>query len=186
MTNHYSRMVYASRATFKPFQAGDSINQEIREILSTARRENQKNNLVGALYYGHGCFFQCLEGKQEDIDALYAKLQKDPRHHDLRILSLQPIEQRRFSSWEMKYATIDREVRAFLRTHQLAKFDPYRFTPEMTAELVEVLQQVEETNTDHVIQPNQQGGGVSMTLLWVTNLVSIIATALVTIWLMQA
>ncbi|RYY78166.1 MAG: BLUF domain-containing protein [Moraxellaceae bacterium] len=188
MSNSDSRMVYASKATFKPFQAGDSMDQEILDILTTARRENQKNNLVGALYYGHGCFFQCLEGKQDDIDSLYAKLQKDPRHHDLKILSLQPIEQRRFSSWEMKYATIDREVRSFLKNHQLAKFDPYRFSPDMTAELVDMLQQVDETALDLSAKPAQQlkRRNVSMRAFWLSNLISIIVTALITLWLVQA
>lgn len=188
MSNHYSRMVYASKATFKPFQANASIDQEILDILTTARRENQKNNLVGALYYGHGCFFQCLEGKQADIDELYAKLQKDSRHHDLKILSLQPIEERRFSSWEMKYATIDREVRTFLRRHQMAKFDPYRFTPEMTAELVDMLQQVDETPVDGAAKPVHQEmhRGVSLTVFWLTNVISIIATAAITLWITQA
>jgi hypothetical protein len=44
----------------------------------------------------------------------------------------------------MKYATIDQEVRTFLRKYSLAKFDPYRFTPAMTDELVSTLQQAED------------------------------------------
>ncbi|WP_084494889.1 BLUF domain-containing protein [Alkanindiges illinoisensis] len=188
MTNHYSRMVYASKATFKPFKAGDSIDKDVKDILTTARRENKKNNLVGALYYGNGCFFQCLEGNQQDIDQLYAKLEKDPRHHELKVLSLEPVEQRSFSSWEMKYATIDREVRAFLRTHQMGKFNPYRFSPEMTAELVGLLQQADE-NAGEFHEPTArqpENRGVSMTVFWLTNIISIIATAIITLWLVQA
>lgn len=195
MSTSYSRMVYASKATFKPFKPEDSIDREIDDILTTARRENQKNNLVGALYYGHGCFFQCLEGKQDDIDTLYAKLQNDPRHHDLKILSVQPIEQRRFSSWEMKYATIDHEVRGFLKTHGMGKFDPYRFSPAMTAELVELLQQADENaeNVPHHLNAQlsrnnlkPENRRVSMTVFWLTNVISIVATAMITLWVMQA
>lgn len=107
MSTQLIRLVYASKATFKPFAADQGIDKNVASILATARRENKRNNLVGALYYGNGCFFQCLEGTREAIDALYAKLQKDPRHTQLQILSTQPISQIGFSSWEMKYATID-------------------------------------------------------------------------------
>ena len=71
-------------------------------------------------------------------------LLNDPRHKDLKILSSKPIDRIHFTSWEMKYATIDQEVRVFLRKYNLAKFDPYNFTPEMTDELVATLQQAED------------------------------------------
>lgn len=187
MTNHYSRMVYASKATFKPFKAGDSIDKDVKDILTTARRENKKNNLVGALYYGNGCFFQCLEGNQQDINQLYAKLEKDPRHHELKVLSLEPVEQRSFSSWEMKYATIDREIRAFLRTHQMGKFDPYRFTPQMSAELVGLLQAADEgISESQFAAAHVERTGVSMKVLWITNLVSIALAAFVTQWVLNS
>lgn len=140
------RFVYVSRATFKPFNMGaeSGLDGHVVKILNQSRKNNQKRNLVGALYYGGGCFFQCLEGAKTDIDALYATLLQDPRHKDLKILSSKPIEKIGFSSWEMKYATIDQEVRTFLRKYNLAKFDPYQFTPEMTEELVSTLQKAED------------------------------------------
>lgn len=140
------RFVYVSRATFKPFDAGSEsgLDANVVKILDQSRKNNQKRNLVGALYYGSGCFFQCLEGTKSDIDALYATLLKDPRHKELKVLSTKPIDRIHFTSWEMKYATIDQEVRVFLRKYNLAKFDPYHFTPEMTDELVATLQQAED------------------------------------------
>ena len=146
MQSELIRFVYVSRATFKPFDAGSEsgLDANVVKILNQSRKNNQKRNLVGALYYGSGCFFQCLEGAKADIDALYATLLNDPRHKDLKILSSKPIDRIHFTSWEMKYATIDQEVRVFLRKYNLAKFDPYNFTPEMTDELVATLQQAED------------------------------------------
>lgn len=138
------RMAYASRATFKPFDTTAGIDGNVAQILETARRENKKHALVGALYYGNGYFFQCLEGPQSAIDHLYAKLLRDGRHTDLKILSTQPIEKIGFSSWEMKFATIDREIRNFLRNHQMIKFDPYKFDPIMSNKLVEMLHDADE------------------------------------------
>ncbi len=189
MSNQLSRLSYASKATFKPFNAVDGVDANVANILSTARRENRKNNLVGALYYGNGCFFQCLEGQKSDIDALYAKLEKDPRHTDLKVLSIEPIQQVGFVSWEMKYAQIDQEVRAFLKNHQLGKFDPYRFSPEMTAELVAVLQKADEGLSDaelkHIdsVSNSKNASGVSMGIYIVSIVIAVVVTALVTLWM---
>jgi hypothetical protein len=133
-SNQLVRLVYASKATFKAFGNENSkpgsiakIDENVAQILKTAREGNKKNQLVGALYYGHGYFFQCLEGKQSSIDQLYEKLLKDSRHTDLKILSKHAIDKIGFSSWEMKFAAIDQEVRSFLRSHNMGTFNPYKF-----------------------------------------------------------
>jgi hypothetical protein len=144
MTQSLHRFAYASHSTFNPFASPEGIDVNIAQILEAARQNNKKNNLVGALYYGNGCFFQCLEGSKQDIDTLYNKLLKDPRHKDLKVLLSEPIQERGFSSWEMKFATIDLEVRAFLREHDVHKFDPYQFGADMTKKLVDMLQKADD------------------------------------------
>ena len=132
------RLCYVSRATFKPFTV-DGIDQQVAAILSQSRTNNQKRNLVGALYYANGVFFQCLEGEESAVNHLLEKLQQDSRHQDLQVLSRTPIQVREFQDWEMKYALLDREIRQFMREQHLGKFDPYKFTPAMTEELVRVM-----------------------------------------------
>lgn len=144
MTHPLYRFAYASHSTFQPFATTDGVDVNIAQILEVARQNNQKNNLVGALYYGNGCFFQCLEGTKQDIDTLYSKLLKDPRHKDLKVLLSEPIQEKGFSSWEMKFATIDHEVRTFLREHNVHKFDPYQFGADMTKKLVNMLQKADD------------------------------------------
>ena len=144
MTHPLYRFAYASHSTFQPFATTDGVDVNIAQILEVARQNNQKNNLVGALYYGNGCFFQCLEGTKQDIDALYSKLLKDSRHKDLKVLLSEPIQERGFSSWEMKFATIDHEVRSFLREHNVHKFDPYQFDLDTTKQLVDMLQKADD------------------------------------------
>ncbi|MBH1969832.1 MAG: BLUF domain-containing protein [Moraxellaceae bacterium] len=148
MSSNLHRIAYASLSTFKPFESNTGVDVNIAQILQIARQNNQKNRLVGALYYGSGCFFQCLEGKKQDIDALYAKLLKDPRHKDLKILVSESIETVGFSSWEMKFAAIDHEVRQLLRQHQLSKFDPFQFSAEMSHQLIGMLQRADEALTE--------------------------------------
>ncbi|MBC7751249.1 MAG: BLUF domain-containing protein [Candidatus Saccharibacteria bacterium] len=194
MSDQLIRLTYASRANFKLFGGAGvyGIDKNVAQILSIARINNKKNNLVGALYYGNGCFFQCLEGKKQDIDALYAKLEKDLRHTELKVLSVEQIEHFSFLSWEMKYALVDKEVRSFLRDHNIAKFDPYRFTPEMTAELIAVLMKADEGIADDQLE--ELGAGeilsvssrVSMTMFWLAIVVSILTTALITRWVVSS
>lgn len=153
MVQDLYRLAYASRSTFKPFVSASGMDVNIAQILEVARQNNQKNHLVGALYYGNGCFFQCLEGSKQAIDDLYTKLLKDPRHENLKILAYDAIEEAHFSSWEMKYATIDNEVRSFLREHNVHKFDPYQFSPDMTKKLVDMLQNADDgAHDDDVAQ----------------------------------
>jgi hypothetical protein len=144
--NQIVRLVYASRATFKPFGNVNSkdgevakIDENIANILEVSRKENSIYQVVGVLFYGQGYFFQCLEGTQDSIDRLYAKLLKDSRHSDLKILSRHTIDKLGFSGWEMKFATIDQKIRAFLKSHNMARFDPYKFDSDMTNTLVELL-----------------------------------------------
>lgn len=144
------RLCYASRATFKPYTI-DGMDRHVAEILAQSRRNNQRRNLVGALYYANGIFFQCLEGEEADIDALLVALGEDDRHKDLKILSRTPIRERAFRDWEMKFAMLDREIRQFLRDHGLGKFDPYRFSDAMTGELVDVLLAARDVQEDELL-----------------------------------
>jgi hypothetical protein len=138
------RLVYASQATFKAFTANNGIDTNVTDILHTARENNQKHHLVGALYYGNGCFVQCLEGSKTEIDDLYEKLQLDSRHEHLKVLQLQEITSFGFADWKMKYATIDTQIRQFLRRHQMVKFDPYRLDSSMIDELVDIMHDAPE------------------------------------------
>jgi len=132
------RLCYVSRATFKPYTV-DGMDQQVAGILSQSRTNNQKRDLVGALYYANGVFFQCLEGEESAVSHLLERLRQDSRHQDLQVLSKTSIQVREFQDWEMKFAMLDREIRQFMRDQQLGKFDPYKFTPAMTEALVKVL-----------------------------------------------
>ena len=103
-----------------------------------------RRNLVGVLYYGDGCFFQCLEGTAEDIDELLESLHRDTRHGGLEILSRCEIQQRSFHDWNMKYVSIDTQVQQLLKKNGMQRFDPYQFSPEMIRQLVDMFYQMPE------------------------------------------
>lgn len=108
-------------------------------ILVQSRINNARRGLVGALYFGDGCFFQCLEGRADEVDRLYAALLQDPRHTDLKVLARRPIERTSFSTWSMKYVPLDAPMKALLRQQGLPGFNPCRFGEATVAKVLDML-----------------------------------------------
>jgi len=155
------QMVYISRAS-KPEQAqGGEIGPEVSKILRKSRSNNRARNIVGALYFGNGYFFQCLEGEEGALMALYEVLKKDARHTDLRIISLKPISERSFGAWEMKYLPAEQEVSNLLHTFGMAAFDPYQFDEAKTAKMLALLARGPDLSLD-----NQEEEGAGQCTGW--------------------
>lgn len=132
------RLIYISRSTS---DINDTLEFEpgIALILARSRVNNRQNGLGGVLYFGNGCFFQCLEGPAEKVDALYQKLHQDPRHKDLKMLSRQKIERPAFAKWDMKYVKLDAQINNFLTSRGYTKFDPYAMDDKTTEDLIRFL-----------------------------------------------
>lgn len=133
------QIIYISRSTFENTDAVNKIEPNVVRILAKSRVNNRKNGLVGVLYFGDGAFFQCLEGEEEAVNALFTKIEQDPRHKDVRLISKKYISQLSFPDWSMKYAPLDERMRNFLQENNYEKFDPYAFSPDMTHKILSVL-----------------------------------------------
>lgn len=70
-------------------------------ILSTARRNNRRDDITGALICRDDLYLQLIEGDPSMIDALYSRIVADDRHNDVRLLVTEPVSQRMFSQWAM-------------------------------------------------------------------------------------
>jgi hypothetical protein len=53
------------------------------------------------LLYKDGNFMQVLEGEEAPVQALYAKIRRDPRHRGVLSLLQGPVDDRQFPSWSM-------------------------------------------------------------------------------------
>jgi len=89
------QVIYISKAT------DDFTDAELRELAKVAARINKLHGITGALLYIDNCFIQVIEGDEYSMSDLLAKLQADPRHHDIRIISDQLEECRHFADWSM-------------------------------------------------------------------------------------
>lgn len=133
------QIVYVSRSTFTTMPPERGIEPSVARILAQSRVNNARRGLVGALYFGDGCFFQCLEGRTAEVERLYAALLQDPRHTDLKVLIRRPIERTGFETWAMKYVPLDAEMKALLRELGMPTFDPYRFDDATVARVLDML-----------------------------------------------
>jgi Sensors of blue-light using FAD len=122
------RLVYASTA-----QSGVDLN-EFKRILLQAQANNHRRDLTGMLAFNSKIFLQALEGSREQINDLYAKLLRDPRHNTVTLLSYKEIEERHWANWSMGFAAPNTDNRAlFLKYSQQSIFNPY----SMKADAVE-------------------------------------------------
>lgn len=137
--SRFLRLTYVSRATFPPVREGAAFHPEVGRILVQSRRNNAQRRLAGGLYFADGCFFQVLEGRREDVEALYQRLQDDPRHQDLKVLDRREIPAPSFDGWAMKHVPDAPEVKALMARHGRVGFEPYSFPPALVEQMVELL-----------------------------------------------
>jgi hypothetical protein len=97
------KIIYASRA-LRPVS-----ETELETILAASRRNNDEAGLSGLLLYCAESFLQILEGELEPLSATYARIAADDRHADLRQLSFEPIECRKFGDWTMGFEHVDED-----------------------------------------------------------------------------
>jgi EAL domain-containing protein (putative c-di-GMP-specific phosphodiesterase class I) len=98
--NTLAHLIYASSAR-EPFSHGQLV-----DLLEQARAANERIGVTGMLLHADGNFFQILEGDRAIIDALFAKISRDPRHVNVVSIICEPIRQRAFSDWSMGFASL--------------------------------------------------------------------------------
>lgn len=105
MNKQLYRLVYISRNEI----AGDdaTVQREIEQILAASRANNPIANISGALMFNAGCFAQVLEGSHDDIQNSFERIQCDPRHSHVVVLTFETTAERRFPSWSMAYLGAD-------------------------------------------------------------------------------
>jgi hypothetical protein len=83
----------------------------LAEILRIARRNNSAVGLTGLLAYHAGSFLQLLEGEEENVAAVFARIQRDPRHGEFRVLLRDKAPAPEFGEWSMAYIDLTESAR---------------------------------------------------------------------------
>ena len=101
--------VYCSRAA-------DGVDDAaVDRLIERAQRHNAAHDITGVLVFGHGVFFQWIEGPSAEVQPLIARLNGDPRHFDIVALD-RSVEKRDrlYPNWEMERVGAD-DIRAVLQ-----------------------------------------------------------------------
>eukprot|EP00670_Eutreptiella_braarudii_P001141 CAMPEP_0174289338 /NCGR_PEP_ID=MMETSP0809-20121228/24632_1 /TAXON_ID=73025 ORGANISM="Eutreptiella gymnastica-like, Strain CCMP1594" /NCGR_SAMPLE_ID=MMETSP0809 /ASSEMBLY_ACC=CAM_ASM_000658 /LENGTH=868 /DNA_ID=CAMNT_0015387227 /DNA_START=33 /DNA_END=2639 /DNA_ORIENTATION=+ len=97
------RLMYLSKSTEPELVNGTYL----AEMAGIATLRNQHIGVSGFLMYSDPFFFQVIEGTDEDLDFLFAKIGIDPRHERCIVLANGPATGRLYGDWHMKDSHID-------------------------------------------------------------------------------
>ena len=81
-----------------PFSA-----QALEDLLTTSVANNGRLAVTGMLLYKNGCFMQVLEGSATAVHLIYTRIERDSRHHEMKVIAREPIEDREFPDWSMGF-----------------------------------------------------------------------------------
>ena len=84
------QLVYLSTAV-RPLSSA-----QILDLVVRSREHNQRHNVTGILLSKAGHFLHLLEGDRPDVEALFARIEKDPLHRDVTVIHQGPSEGRQF------------------------------------------------------------------------------------------
>jgi class 3 adenylate cyclase len=97
------RLMYLSKST-NPEECNP---QFLADMAHVATMRNREIGVTGFLMYSSPFFFQVIEGTDEDLDFLFAKICSDPRHERCIVLANGPATGRMYGDWHMKDSHID-------------------------------------------------------------------------------
>jgi hypothetical protein len=96
--NKLIQIVYVSSASKKFIK---DYEDNIDDIIETAKDSNLERNITGLLVYRNGVFLQLLEGAPNDVYYTLGKIAADNRHGQIKTLLKQFTDKRLFANWSM-------------------------------------------------------------------------------------
>jgi hypothetical protein len=100
--------------------------QAIQDILKTSRKNNEINEVTGALCFDEVYFMQCLEGPVSAVSKLFETIEQDDRHSEVVVLESCRVHERLFGKWTMamvKSSEIKKQI--LTECTGSARFEPH-------------------------------------------------------------
>lgn len=107
------RLTYRSRGRI-PLQ---QRRVQLGELFTTARANNKRIGISGALLVYDDWFVQTLEGEESSVRRLFAQIETDVRHGAVELLEAHSVGERVFGRWSMARVTEDGETDIPLIAH---------------------------------------------------------------------
>ena len=81
--------------------APDISEDTLRDISRVSWRNNDRNDVTGALFFGSGRFLGYLEGPDEAVNQTYTRIRRDARHHNIECLYYGTLPERLYKTWNI-------------------------------------------------------------------------------------
>ena len=75
---------------------------DLTAILDVSANSNKRRSVTGILLYDKGYFGQILEGNRSAVEETWGRIKNDSRHHNIELLGVSEIKERRFPEWSMR------------------------------------------------------------------------------------
>lgn len=109
------RLLYRSRSRIPE----PTRRAELGQLFTAARSHNKQKGITGALLLSEDVFVQTLEGEEQEVQALLARIRADTRHDSLEVLETGLVDSRVFARWAMaKVAEADDQPDINLIAHE--------------------------------------------------------------------
>ena len=79
----------------------DLSDEGLRALQEQAVRNNERDGITGFLLYHSGVFIQMIEGREDALRSLIARIMADHRHSEMTILFDHPVPERSVPEWSM-------------------------------------------------------------------------------------
>ncbi|WP_303311918.1 BLUF domain-containing protein [Hymenobacter sp. BT730] len=126
---------------YHSYAVGQQSTDDLTFLLQQARANNLRLGITGLLLYGNGSFVQVLEGEEEAVREVYAKIQADYRHTRVHTLADGPIQARMFKDWSMGFQPLSGEnferLSGYINPYRSNFLDDY--LPEIDDGMLEML-----------------------------------------------
>jgi hypothetical protein len=123
----------------------------LMNLLEDAVHKNKRNGITGVLFYDNLIFGQILEGYPQHVELIWKGIIADPRHSELQVLDISPLQKRRFSNWSMKFYGSD-EISQYVPELKMGLRDTNATLP---GEILTLMRSVSDQN-EEVKQQDQQ------------------------------
>jgi hypothetical protein len=94
------RLAYVSTAH------GDITSEVLQDILESAIENNRSASVTGFMLFNGNNFLQLLEGPQENVEGIMAKICKDKRHRSIIVILREKSVSREFENNPMLLQTV--------------------------------------------------------------------------------
>jgi hypothetical protein len=84
----------------------DLQTDDLEDIHRSAREHNALDGITGLLVFNGTHFLQIIEGAEDAIEDLIARLRLDPRHTGFEIRDQRRVETRSFPGWSMELVRV--------------------------------------------------------------------------------